>query len=109
MAARFLNREEQGKEDEILCKSWSIIKCTLTVASALTSVIISVQRAGGILFFHEKVEKLLSSKINIFLVLLCMDHTQECEIVNKNNPEPGPDPVELLLHVFYTSLDQGCH
>ena len=105
-----------------MCQSWPIIKYTLVVASALTFVVISVQRAG-ILFFQDKVERLFSSKINIVLVVLCwticlasfsslhsdgkvtrVSYTQDCELVHKNYPESGPDPVEPVLLVYFSIL-----
>ena len=105
-----------------MCQSWPIIFFTLVLSTGLIFVAISVQRAG-FLFFREKVEKMFSNKINIVLVLLCwiicfvsissvqsygkvsrVDYTQECEIVHKNYPEPGPDPVQPLLLAYFSIL-----
>ena len=69
LAAKLLNREEKGKEDEAMSQSWPIVFYTLVRATALTFVVISVQRAG-ILFFKEKVDRLFPNKINIVLVQL---------------------------------------
>jgi hypothetical protein len=122
LAAKLLNRKEQGKEEEAMCQSWPIVFYTLVGATCLTFVVISVQRAG-ILFFKEKIERLFPKKINIVLVLLCwiiglasisslqsygkvtrMGYTQSCQIVHKNYPEPGPKLVDPLRQVYISIL-----
>ena len=70
IAARFLNREDQAKKEEIMCQSGPIIFFTLVGSTALIFVVISVQRAG-ILFFRERVERVFPKNINIIFVLLC--------------------------------------
>ena len=122
LAARYLHREERGREEGVMCQSGPIVFFTLVRVTALIFVVISLQRAG-ILFFRSKVEKLFPSKINIVLVLLCwgiclastsssyfnkkmilVDYDQDCKLVNENYPEAGADENKTLLHVVYISL-----
>ena len=122
LAAKFLNREEQGKEEEAMCQSWPIILFTLVLSTALIFVVITVHRAGC-LFFGEKVEQIFSNKINIVLVLVCWiiclvsissvqsygkvirwGYTQDCQIFHKKYPEPGPNPMNQLLLVYFSIL-----
>ena len=121
-AARYLNRKDQGEEEGVICQSGPVIFYTLVRVTALTFVIISVQRAGS-LFFREKVERVFSSKTNIVLVLLCwticlvniasdyfykkvirVEYDQACYLVNKNYRDPGQDQDKTLLLVVYVLL-----
>ena len=122
LAAKFLNREEQGKEEEVMCQSWPIILFTLVLSTALIFVLSSVHRAGC-LFFRVKVEQIFSNQINIVLVLVCWiiclvsissvqfygkvirwGYTQDCQIVHMKYPKPGPNPMNPLLIVYFSIL-----
>ena len=106
----------------MICHRGPIILFTLLRVTALTFVIIRVQRAG-ILFFREKVERVFSNKNNNVLVLLCwtichvnissdysykkvirVEYDQACYLVNKNHHEPGQDQDKTILLDAYILL-----
>jgi len=123
-ASRFLRGDWAsglGSESGFLCQGYPVILYTLTGATILSLMCVTLNKAA-FLFGGSKIRQINLQWVTFLVVACCWllpfiallpslnqtygrvvlkEYTQTCTIVGTHYPEKGEDPKKLLFHIFF--------